>query len=350
MNSMPIHKPKQVLVTGGAGFIGSNFIHHLLRIDSKVEIVNLDLLTYAGDVKHLSGVEDPSRHKFVHGDICNQQLVRDILRGHEIDTIVHFAAESHVDRSIDGPAIFVKTNLEGTSLLLEEARIYWQEERSLSATDCRYHQISTDEVYGSLDRESASFTECSNYAPNSPYSASKAGADFLVRSYWKTYGLPVTISCCSNNYGPFQHQEKLIPTVIKCCLEKKSIPVYGDGSNIRDWLHVSDHCGAVDRIIRYGKVGETYNIGGNSEISNIDLIHQICEILNTVVPSDLPNGYAGLIEFTQDRPGHDWRYSIDYNKLRIQLNWNPEFSFSAGLKSTVEMYAGTIPMGSMING
>ncbi len=344
MSNKHIFQPKRILVTGGAGFIGANFIHYLLAADEKVVIINLDILTYAGNLAYLDGIEDESRYHFVKGDIGDQKLVHHLLRRHEIDTIVHFAAESHVDRSIEGPAIFIKTNLEGTAVLLEEARNYWLGECDFTRADCRYHQVSTDEVYGSLGAEDDAFTEQSNYAPNSPYSASKAGADHLVRSYWKTYSLPTTISCCSNNYGMFQHQEKLIPTVIRCCVDGAPIPVYGDGSNIRDWLFVGDHCRAIDLILRSGCVGETYNIGGNNEVSNIELIRHICKILDEIIPNDLPNGYSSLIDHISDRPGHDWRYAINSHKLQQELGWSVIGNFNAELEHTVKMYAGLMPM------
>ena len=338
-----------MLVTGGAGFIGANFIHYILVKDPGVSIVNLDLLTYAGNIANLDNIQDESRHHFVKGDVCDRNLIDRLLRDHKIDTIVHFAAESHVDRSINGPAVFVKTNFEGTSTLLEAARVYWQEEMKWSKEDCRFHQISTDEVYGSLDRETPAFTETTPYAPNSPYSASKAGADHLVRAYYHTFGLPVTISCCSNNYGPLQHQEKLVPTVIRSCINKQLIPIYGDGSNIRDWLFVIDHCSAVDSILRLGKVGELYNIGGNNEVANIDIVLHICRILDELVPHDLEGGYASLISFVTDRPGHDWRYAIAADKLKSATGWTPESNFKQMLSTTIQMYAELIPMGSTAN-
>ncbi|MDH5218655.1 MAG: dTDP-glucose 4,6-dehydratase, partial [Gammaproteobacteria bacterium] len=257
-------KPKNILVTGGAGFIGSNHVRWLLNNDSDAKVVNLDAMTYAGSMENLHDLPT-GRHIFVKGDICDRSLIDKLLREHEIDTFIHFAAESHVDRSISGPAAFVQTNVVGTFTLLEAARMYWLEEKKWSSDQCRFHHISTDEVYGTLEANDPAFTETNPYYPNSPYSASKAGSDHLVRAYFHTYGLSVTTSNCSNNYGPYQHPEKFIPTVIRSCLAEKNIPVYGDGTNIRDWLYVEDHCSAVDRIIRQGQLGEVYNIGGCNE-------------------------------------------------------------------------------------
>jgi len=328
--------PRKVLVTGGAGFIGSNFIRYLLSKDLRVEVCNLDNVSYAGNESNLKNLPDPSRYEFVRGDICDRKLVDSLLRDHTIDTIIHFAAESHVDRSITGPAAFVQSNLVGTFVLLEAARSYWLEIEKWGQQQCRFHHISTDEVYGSLLKEAAPFTEKTAYAPNSPYSASKAGSDHMVRAYFHTYGLPVTTSNCSNNYGPYQHGEKFIPTVIRSCLNQKPIPVYGDGSNIRDWLHVSDHCSAIDQIIRAGVLGETYNIGGDHECSNIEIAKSICALMDQKKPAK--QSYENLIQFVGDRPGHDWRYAINSEKLKMYLGWEPSIDFKIGLDKTIDWY------------
>ncbi|MBK7542234.1 MAG: dTDP-glucose 4,6-dehydratase [Candidatus Competibacteraceae bacterium] len=328
------HRPRNVLVTGGAGFIGCNFVRYLLASDPAIRIVNLDLLTYAGSPDNLRDLPDPTRHTFVRGDICDRPLVDRLLREHAIDTIAHFAAESHVDRSITGPAAFVQTNLVGTFTLLEAARLAWLP--GTSAADCRFHHISTDEVYGTLQRDDPPFTEVTPYAPNSPYSASKAGSDHLVRAYFHTYGLPVVTTNCSNNYGPFQHGEKFIPTVIRSCLLQKPIPVYGDGSNIRDWLYVEDHCRGIDAVIRNGQPGETYNIGGCNEWANLNITKRICALLDQRRPQHAP--HERLISFVTDRPGHDWRYAIDASKMARELDWRPAETFDTGIAKTVEWY------------
>ncbi len=323
-----------MLVTGGAGFIGCNFVRHLLATDPEVRIVNLDLLTYAGSLDNLRDLPDPARHLFVKGDICDRALVDRLLREHQIDTIAHFAAESHVDRSITGPAAFVQTNLVGTFTLLEAARIAWLEEKT--ASHCRFHHISTDEVYGTLERDDPPFSETTPYAPNSPYSASKAGSDHLVRAYFHTYGLPVVTTNCSNNYGPFQHGEKFIPTVIRSCWLQKPIPVYGDGSNIRDWLYVEDHCRGIDAVIRRGQLGETYNIGGCNEWANIHITRLICTLLDERRPEHAL--HERLITFVTDRPGHDWRYAIAADKMDQELGWKPQETFNTGIAKTVDWY------------
>lgn len=333
---MQQYQPKNILVTGGAGFIGANFVHHILKTDSNINVINLDLLTYAGKKENLNQLADPSRHVFIQGDICDRGLVDKLLRQHQIDTIVHFAAESHVDRSIIGPEAFVKTNVLGTFTLLEAARTYWLQEQQWDKNRCRFHHISTDEVYGMLSASDPAFTEETPYAPNSPYSASKAGSDHLVRAYFHTYGLPVTTSNCSNNYGPYQDKEKLIPKIIDACLQNKPIPVYGQGLNIRDWLYVADHCTAIDTIIRQGVLGETYNIGGNNEIRNIDVVYAICDLMEEKSSAQI--NYRNLITFVQDRPGHDWRYAINNGKISQQLNWQPSVKFEQGLKQTINWY------------
>ncbi|MGB2681468.1 MAG: dTDP-glucose 4,6-dehydratase [Candidatus Competibacter sp.] len=328
------HQPRNVLVTGGAGFIGCNFVRHWLATDPEIRIVTLDLLTYAGSPDNLRDLPDPARHTFVRGDICDRPLVDRLLREHRIDTIAHFAAESHVDRSITGPAAFVQTNLVGTFTLLEAARTAWSEKPA--PAECRFHHISTDEVYGTLQSDDPPFQETTPYAPNSPYSASKAGSDHLVRAYFHTYGLPVVTTNCSNNYGPFQHGEKFIPTVIRSCLLQKPIPVYGDGSNIRDWLYVEDHCRGIDAAIRGGKPGDTYNIGGCNEWANLNIVRRICALLDERRPQHAP--HERLISFVTDRPGHDWRYAIDAGKMARELGWRPAETFDSGIVKTVDWY------------
>ncbi|MCX7120299.1 MAG: dTDP-glucose 4,6-dehydratase [Gammaproteobacteria bacterium] len=321
------HSPKIMLVTGSAGFIGSNFVRQELACDSSVKIISLDKLTYAGNLKNLDNLPDSSRHTFIRGDICDEELLQSIFKEYEIDTVVHFAAESHVDRSIENPRAFVDTNIVGTFNLLQMAK-----ENKIA----RFHHISTDEVYGSLGKNSPAFTEENAYLPNSPYSASKAGSDHLVRAFGHTYGLPITISNCSNNYGAHQHPEKFIPTVIRACLEKKSIPVYGDGSNIRDWIFVEDHCHAVSLIIREGKLNETYNVGGICELSNLQLVKMICEVMDKRFPDNAP--HFNLVQFVTDRLGHDWRYAIDNTKIQNSLGWKPTTLLKNGLEKTIEYY------------
>ncbi len=330
------YSPRKMLVTGGAGFIGSHFILYMLEKHTELEIINLDLLTYAGSLDNVADITADKRYHFVEGDICDANLVKQMLVEFNIDTIVHFAAESHVDRSISGPAQFIQTNIVGTFTLLEAARQYWLEENKWDQQQCRFHHISTDEVYGSLEKTDSAFTESSAYLPNSPYSASKASSDHLVRAYQHTYKLPVTMSNCSNNYGPFQHPEKLIPTIINACLQNKAIPVYGDGSNIRDWLFVKDHCAALDRIICQGLLGESYNVGGDQELANIELVKLICQMLDDIQPGSQP--YATLIEFVTDRAGHDWRYAIDSNKLQTELDWTATTTLHDGLLETIKFY------------
>lgn len=332
------YTPRRVLVTGGAGFIGANFIHHWLRHDPAVYLVTLDLLTYAGSRDALAGLPDPGRHDFLQGDIGDRSLVDRTLRAYEIDTIVHLAAESHVDRSIDGPAVFIQTNVVGTFTLLEAARRYWLEEQKLDPARCRFHHVSTDEVYGSLGPADPAFTEETRYAPNSPYSASKAGSDHLVRAYHHTYKLPVTLTSCSNNYGPLQHTEKFIPTIIRSCLAGRPIPVYGDGSNVRDWIFVDDHCAGLLRVLRDGRPGETYNLGGGNERSNLALVRVITSLLDELRPRVGGGSYYDLVSFVTDRPGHDWRYAIDSAKAARELGWAPAESFESGLRKTVAWY------------
>ncbi len=335
--SLQHYQPRNILVTGGAGFIGANFIRYLLAHDPKVSIFNLDALTYAGSLKNLDQLPRPERHTFIQGDICDASLVSDILLRHNIDTIIHFAAESHVDRSIQGPAPFIQTNVVGTFTLLEAARHYWQTQKNWNQTQCRFHHVSTDEVYGSLTATDLPFTEKTPYAPNSPYSASKAGSDHLVRAYFHTYHLPVTMSNCSNNYGPYQHPEKLIPTIILACQTLQPIPIYGDGSNVRDWLYVEDHCRGIDLIVKRGQLGETYNIGGSHELNNITVAQSVCDLMDRLSPQPKPHHH--LIQFVADRPGHDWRYAIDSRKITQELNWQSAETFKEGLEKTIRFYS-----------
>jgi dTDP-glucose 4,6-dehydratase len=328
--------PERVLTTGGAGFIGANFVRYLLGQLPRVRVVTLDLLTYAGSLKSLADLPGADRHTFVKGDICDEALVRTLLREHRIDTIVHFAAESHVDRSIEGPAAFVRTNVIGTFTLLEAARSRWLDEERRGPGACRFHHISTDEVYGSLRRGEPPFTEALPYAPSSPYSASKASSDHLVRAYNHTYGLPTTQTNCSNNYGPYQHGEKFIPTVIRACREGRPIPVYGDGSNLRDWLFVTDHCAGVLSVIQRGRVGECYNLGGENERANIDIARLICCVFDELRPAGAP--HERLITFVKDRPGHDFRYAIDPRKVREEIGWTPSETFEVGIRETIQWY------------
>lgn len=334
---MPSYVPRNVLITGGAGFIGCHLVRYLLRTDPYVRIINLDALTYAGSVAHLQDLPEATRHTLVPGDICDRALVDQLLRQYAIDTIVHLAAESHVDRSITGPAPFIQTNVVGTFTLLEAARSFWLDEQARERDTCRFQQVSTDEVYGTLAAHEPGFRETTPYAPNSPYAASKAAADHLVRAYHRTYGLPTVTTHCSNNYGPYQHDEKLIPTVIRACLQSRSIPVYGDGSNQRDWLYVTDHCAALDLVLRRGRLGETYNIGAGNDQTNLALIQTLCQTLAAL--SDVPvETFSRLISFVPDRPGHDWRYAINAGRLQDELGWRPATAFAVGLRQTVAWY------------
>lgn len=329
---------KRVLVTGGAGFIGSNFIRCLLERYPAVSIFTLDALTYAGSLENLSALPGSDRHKFIHGDICNRELVAEILHEHDIDTIVHFAAESHVDRSIIGPAPFIQTNIVGTFTLLETARQIWIEEGKERNSEVRFHHISTDEVYGSLEPGEPEFTEASPYAPNSPYSASKASSDHLVRAYATTFDLPVTITNCSNNYGPYQFPEKLVPLMILNAQTGNPLPIYGDGQQIRDWLYVDDHCDAIVRVIENGKLGETYNIGGNYQTTNLELVELICSILDVKLPDSPHTPHKNLIRFVADRPGHDRRYAMDISKIVGELGWKPEQTIETGISRTIDWF------------
>lgn len=329
----------KILVTGGAGFIGSALIRYLLQ-DTDHAVVNLDKLTYAGNLQSLQTVDSSERYDFVQADICDAAKVAEIFATHQPDCVMHLAAESHVDRSIDGPAAFIQTNIVGTYVLLEEARRYWTALNPQKRTAFRFHHISTDEVYGDLHGTDDLFTESTPYAPSSPYSASKASSDHLVRAWHRTYGLPVVLTNCSNNYGPYHFPEKLIPLVILNALAGKALPVYGEGLQIRDWLYVEDHARALYKVVSEGRVGETYNIGGHNEKRNIDVVYAICELLEEFVPVK-PEGvaaYKDLIRYVKDRPGHDARYAIDASKMASELNWTPLESFETGLRKTVRWY------------
>jgi len=324
-----------MLVTGGAGFIGANFVEHVLRSDNAVHVTTLDALTYAGSLENLAAVMDDPRHDFVKGDITDRELVDELIRDRPIDTIVHFAAESHVDRSIAGPAAFIETNLVGTFTLLEAARDAWL--GNGAGKDVRFHHVSTDEVFGSLGETDPPFNEKTPYSPRSPYSASKAGSDHLVNAYHHTFGLPVTMTNCSNNYGPYQHAEKFIPTVIRSALAEKPIPIYGAGLNIRDWLYVADHCAAIDTVLRRGRDGATYLIGGRSERRNIDIAREICGILDERRPRS-SGKYAELLTSVTDRLGHDFRYAINCSLIETELGWKQRETFASGIQKTVDWY------------
>ncbi len=330
---------KTILVTGGAGFIGSNFVPYFLEANQDVHVVNLDLLTYAGNLDNLSELEGHPRYTFVQGDIADHKTVRELFEKHQFQGVIHFAAESHVDNSISGPAAFVRTNVNGTFELIEAARQLWLEAPGKvkpEFKDARFLHVSTDEVYGQLG-ETGFFTEETPYAPSSPYSASKASSDLLVRSYFHTYGLNVVITNCSNNYGPKQHNEKLIPVVIRKALAGEPIPIYGTGKNVRDWLYVIDHCRAVIAAFEKGRSGETYNVGGDNERRNLELAEHICKALDQLRPKQT-GSYSDQITFVQDRAGHDFRYAIDATKLKTQLGWQPKTSFSEGLAKTIDFY------------
>ncbi len=337
---------ENVLVTGGAGFIGSNFIHYLLRVEPNIQIVNLDALTYAGSLENLKEIAHDPRYTFVQGDICDTEFVGELLKKYQVDTLVHFAAESHVDRSILGPRQFIETNIMGTFSLLEAARKFWLQEKSPSTSsgrrlpleNVRFHHVSTDEVFGSLAPGEPAWTEETPYAPNSPYAASKASSDHLVRSYGHTYSLPFTMTNCSNNYGPYQFPEKLIPLIILNALNGKSLPVYGDGQQIRDWLHVEDHCEAIHLVLKKGSIGSTYNIGGENQPANLTIVETICEILDEISPNPSHKPHKKLIEFVKDRPGHDRRYDMDTHKISSELGWRPRHSLTDGLLDTVNWY------------
>jgi dTDP-glucose 4,6-dehydratase len=326
-----------ILVTGGAGFIGSNFVLDWLG-QSNEPVINLDKLTYAGNLENLASLHGDPRHLFVQGDIGDEALVSSLLAEHQPRAIVNFAAESHVDRSIHGPGAFIQTNIVGTFHLLESARAYWNGLEGAAKTDFRFLHVSTDEVYGSLEKDDPAFKETHRYEPNSPYSASKAASDHLVRAYLHTYGLPVLTTNCSNNYGPYHFPEKLIPLVIHNALAGKPLPIYGDGQQIRDWLYVTDHCCAIRRVLEGGTLGETYNVGGWNEKTNLEVVHTLCAILDVLQPRADGESYSTQITFVKDRPGHDQRYAIDATKLERELGWKPAETFETGIRKTVQWY------------
>jgi len=327
-----------ILITGGLGFIGANFIPYFLQNNKEYKVVNLDLLTYAGDIENLKELENNDHYVFVKGDICDRNLVEQLFQTYNFSHVIHFAAESHVDNSIKNPDAFVKTNVFGTFTLLDVARNHWVHSPNSYKEDfkeSRFHHISTDEVYGTLGDEGL-FTEETPYAPNSPYSASKASSDFMVRSYFHTYGMNVVTTNCSNNYGPKQHDEKLIPTIIRKAISGENIPIYGDGKNIRDWLYVLDHCKGIDLVFKKGISGETYNVGGKNERNNLYIANTICEILDKIYPKE--NSYKAQISFVKDRPGHDFRYAIDASKLENELGWKADENFESGILKTIQWY------------
>ena len=327
----------KILVTGGAGFIGSAVVRYIIE-HTENEVLNLDKLTYAGNLESLKAVDHSSRYQFQQADICDAEAVTEIFKHYQPDVVMHLAAESHVDRSIDGPAAFIQTNILGTYTLLEVARQYWLGLEPNKKTNFKFHHISTDEVYGDLEGTTDLFVETTSYAPSSPYSASKASSDHLVRAWNRTYGLPTVITNCSNNYGPYHFPEKLIPLVILNALDGKPLPIYGKGDQIRDWLFVEDHARALYKVVTEGTVGETYNIGGHNEKPNLEVVETICKILDQLKPQQNQQSYATLITFVQDRPGHDLRYAIDASKIAKELAWTPEETFETGIQKTVEWY------------
>lgn len=327
----------KILVTGGAGFIGSAVIRHIIS-NTADSVVNVDKLTYAGNLESLAEVSGDSRYVFERVDICDRDQVDRVLREHQPDAIMHLAAESHVDRSITGPSEFIQTNIIGTYTLLEAARQYWAALDDVRKADFRFHHISTDEVYGDLDGPEDLFTETTPYQPSSPYSASKASSDHLVRAWARTYGLPTLVTNCSNNYGPCHFPEKLIPLIILNALEGKALPVYGKGNQVRDWLYVEDHARALYKVVTEGVIGETYNIGGHNEKQNIEVVHTLCALLDELRPDSAHRPHASLITYVQDRPGHDQRYAIDASKIQRELGWTPEETFETGIRKTVEWY------------
>lgn len=330
---------KNILVTGGAGFIGANFVPYFIENNSDYHLVNLDLLTYAGNLENVSEVENHSRYTFVQGDICDRTFIEELFQKYQFHDVIHFAAESHVDNSISGPEAFIKTNVLGTFNLLDTARKLWMSapnQYKSGFENARFHHVSTDEVYGTLG-ETGLFEETTPYAPNSPYSASKAGSDLIVRSYFHTFGMNVVTTNCSNNYGPKQHNEKLIPTIIRKAISGENIPIYGDGKNVRDWLYVLDHCKGIELAFKKGKSGETYNIGGRNERNNLYIVDTVCSILNELKPKAEGN-YQDQISFVKDRPGHDLRYAIDATKIETELGWKADENFESGIRKTIEWY------------
>lgn len=331
---------KNILITGGAGFIGANFVPYFIENNPDYHLVNLDMLTYAGDLENVKEVENHSRYTFVKGDICDRAFIEDLFGKYDFKGVIHFAAESHVDNSISGPEAFIKTNVLGTFNLLDVARKHWMSapnQYKSGYENSRFHHISTDEVYGTLG-ETGLFTEETPYAPNSPYSASKASSDMVVRSYFHTFGMNVVTTNCSNNYGPKQHNEKLIPTIIRKALTGENIPIYGDGKNVRDWLYVLDHCKGIDLVFKRGKSGETYNIGGRNERNNLYIANTICELLNEMKPKSSGGKYQEQITFVKDRPGHDLRYAIDATKIENDLGWKADENFETGIRKTIAWY------------
>ena len=330
---------KNILVTGGAGFIGANFVPYFIENNSDYHLVNLDLITYAGNLENVSEVENHPRYTFVLGDICDRNFVEQLFQKYQFHDVIHFAAESHVDNSISGPEAFIKTNVLGTFNLLDTARKLWMSapnQYNVGFENSRFHHVSTDEVYGTLG-ETGLFEETTPYAPNSPYSASKAGSDMIVRSYFHTYGMNVVTTNCSNNYGPKQHDEKLIPTIIRKAIQGENIPIYGDGKNVRDWLYVLDHCKGIELAFKTGKAGETYNIGGRNERNNLYIVDTVCSILNELQPKS-EGKYQDQITFVKDRPGHDLRYAIDATKIETELGWKADENFETGIVKTVRWY------------
>jgi len=326
-----------ILITGGAGFIGSAVVRHIIR-NTGDRVVNVDKLTYAGNLESLAPVSGSDRYVFAHVDICDRTALDGVFAAHQPDAVMHLAAESHVDRSIDGPAAFIQTNIVGTYTLLEAARDYWRNLPPHRKTAFRFHHISTDEVYGDLEDTGALFTEQTSYAPSSPYAASKASADHLVRAWQRTYALPAIITNCSNNYGPYHFPEKMIPLMILNAIEGKPLPVYGRGDQVRDWLYVEDHARALYRVITRGRIGETYNIGGHNEKRNIDVVHALCRLLDEFIPDSPFRPHASLVAHVEDRPGHDRRYAIDAAKIKDELGWEPEETFETGIRKTVQWY------------
>lgn len=334
---------KNILVTGGAGFIGSNFVPYFIESNEDYHLVNLDVLTYAGNLENVKEVENHPRYTFVQGDICDRTFIEDLFANYQFHDVIHFAAESHVDNSISGPEAFIKTNVLGTFNLLDTARKLWMNgpnDYKVEFSNARFHHVSTDEVYGTLG-ETGLFEETTPYAPNSPYSASKAGSDMIVRSYFHTYGMNVVTTNCSNNYGPKQHNEKLIPTIIRKALTGENIPIYGDGKNVRDWLYVLDHCKGIELAFKTGKSGETYNIGGRNERNNLQIVDRVCTILDELKPK-VSGSYKDQITFVKDRPGHDLRYAIDATKIENELGWKADENFDTGIVKTIEWYLGKL--------
>lgn len=330
---------KSILITGGAGFIGSNYVPYFLEQNKDIFVINLDALTYAGDEANLSEIADAQNYKFIKGDICDRLFIESLFNEYDFRGVIHFAAESHVDNSISGPEAFIRTNVLGTFNLIDAARKYWMvgpHECKDEYKDCRFHHISTDEVYGTLGADGL-FTEETPYAPNSPYSASKASSDMIVRSYYHTYGMNVVTTNCSNNYGPKQHIEKLIPTIIRKAISGGNIPIYGDGQNVRDWLYVLDHCTGIELVYKKGRTGETYNIGGRNERNNLYIANTICELLDQMQPKNT-GSYKDQITFVKDRPGHDMRYAIDATKIEDELGWKAQENFESGIVKTIEWY------------